>query len=147
MSAITSVFSSTNRAISAPNFQASLDLTGRLGLAAIFLLAGLNKVQYYEGSAQYMASAGLPEALLPLVIIFEVFSALALVLGYQTRLVAIALAGFSVVTAFMFHGNIGDQMQFILFFKNIAMAGGFLVLAANGAGRFSLDEKFNRSKQ
>ena len=141
MSNATTVLTLTDRIIATPNFRASLDLLGRIGLAAIFLLAGMNKIQYFEGSAQYMASAGLSSELLPLVIAFEILTALALIVGFQTRLTALVLAAFSVVTALMFHGNIGDQMQFILFFKNIAMAGGFLVLAANGAGRYSLDAK------
>lgn len=117
------------------------DLGGRIALAAIFLLAGVNKIQYYEGNAQFLASGGLPEFLLPLVILFEIAGALALILGYKVRLVALAFAGFNVVTAALYHNNLADQMQFFMFFKNIAMAGGFLVLAANGAGRYSLDAR------
>lgn len=121
--------------------KAVADITGRFGLAAIFLLAGINKIQYYEGNAAYMASGGLPEILLPLVIVFEIVGALALILGFRTQLVALAFAGFSVLSAVIFHANLADQMQFILFFKNIAMAGGFLILAAHGSGRFSLDAR------
>ncbi|WP_444946153.1 DoxX family protein [Microbulbifer sp. VTAC004] len=128
-------------------FPAITDLAGRIGLAAIFLLAGVNKIQNYEGSAQYLAYGGLPELLLPLVILFEVGTALALIAGFQVRLVALALAGFSVITAALYHNNLADQMQFIMFFKNIAMAGGFLLLAANGAGRWSLDAHRQGAKQ
>ncbi len=117
------------------------DLGGRVGLAAIFLLAGVNKVQYYDANAQYLASGGLPEFLLPLVIVFEIVGALALIVGYQTRLVALAFAGFTLLTAALYHNNLADQMQFFMFFKNVAIAGGFLILAANGAGRFSIDAK------
>ena len=117
------------------------DLAGRIALAAIFLLAGLNKIQHYEGNAQYLASGGLPEFVLPLVIVFEIVGALALVIGFQVRLTALAFAGFSVVTAAMYHNNLADQTQFLMFFKNVAIAGGFLVLAANGAGRYSLDAR------
>ncbi len=117
------------------------DLLGRILLAAIFLLAGLNKIGGYEGTAAYMSSMGVPGALLPAVILLEVGGALALILGLFTRLSALALAGFCVVSGVLFHGNIGDQMQFILFFKNIAMAGGFLILAANGPGAWSLDAR------
>ncbi|WP_444907274.1 DoxX family protein [Microbulbifer sp. SSSA008] len=122
-------------------FSASADLAGRISLAAIFLLAGMNKIQNYEGSAQYLAYGGLPEFLLPLVILFEIGGALALVAGFQVRLTALAFAGFSLVTAVLFHNNLGDQMQFLMFFKNLAIAGGFLVVAAHGAGRFSLDHR------
>ena len=141
MSAIISTFNTVNLAFTGPTFKASADLFGRIGLAAIFLLAGMNKIQNFDGSAQYMAAAGLPEFLLPAVISFEVLAALALIIGYMTRLTALGLAGFSVITALMFHANLADQMQFILFFKNIAMAGGFLVVAAHGAGAFSVDAK------
>jgi len=122
-------------------FAASADLAGRIALAAIFLLAGMNKIQYYEGNAQFLASGGLPEFLLPGVIAFEIIGAALIVIGYQTRWVALAFAGFSTVTALLYHNNLADQMQFLMFFKNIAIAGGFLVLAANGAGKFSLDAK------
>ncbi|GAA4650425.1 DoxX family protein [Kistimonas scapharcae] len=120
---------------------AIVDLLGRVGLAVIFLLAGMNKIQYYDANAQFLASGGLPAELLPLVIAFEVIGAILLVVGYQARLAALAFAGFSVATALLYHNNLADQMQFLLFFKNIAMAGGFLVLAAHGAGEFSIDAK------
>lgn len=118
---------------------AAADLAGRLSLAAIFFLAGINKMQHYEGNAQFLASGGLPEFLLPFVIIFEIAGALAIITGFQVRITSLAFAGFSVITALLYHNNLGDQMQFLMFFKNIAMAGGFLVLAANGAGRYSID--------
>lgn len=117
------------------------DLAGRIALASIFLLAGINKVQYYEGNAQFLASGGLPEFLLPLVIVFELVGAIALVVGFKVRIVALAFATFSVATAALYHNNLADQIQFLMFFKNIAIAGGLLVLAANGAKRFSLDAR------
>ncbi len=120
---------------------AGIDLLGRIGLATIFALAGINKIQYFDSNAQYMASSGLPEFLLPAVIVFELVGAAFILTGFQLRITAIALAGFSVLTAFMFHYNLADQIQFIMFFKNIAIAGGFLILAAHGAGRFSLDAR------
>ncbi len=120
---------------------ASGDLLGRIALAAIFLLAGLNKIGAYEGTQAYMASVSVPGALLPAVIALEVIGAIFLILGFKTRLTALLLAGFSVLSALLFHFHLADQMQFILFFKNVAMAGGFLVLAANGAGALSLDAR------
>lgn len=115
------------------------DLLGRIGLAAIFLLAGMNKITNYAGSAQFLASSGLPEQLLPLVIVFEIVGALAIILGFQTRISAFLLAGFCAVTALLYHNNLSNQVQFLMFFKNIGMAGGFLVLSAHGADRFSID--------
>lgn len=123
----------------------SAELAGRVLLAAIFLLAGLSKITGYEGTQAYMASAGVPGVLLPLVILLEVGGALALIAGFQTRLAALALAGFSLAAAALFHNKLGDQMQFVLFFKNVAIAGGFLIVAVHGAGAWSLDRKLARS--
>jgi putative oxidoreductase len=117
------------------------ELSGRVALAAIFLLAGMNKITAYAGTQGYMESVGVPGILLPAVIALELVGAALLIAGFQTRLAALALAGFSVVSALLFHFDLADQMQFILFFKNIAMAGGFLVLAANGAGALSVDAR------
>ena len=121
--------------------QSSTILVGRILLAAIFLLAGLNKIGSYKGTAAYMASQGVPALLLPAVIALEVGGALALIGGLYTRLSSLLLAGFCVLSAALFHANIGDQTQFALAFKNLAMAGGFLILAAHGPGRYSLDAR------
>ena len=117
------------------------NLAGRILLAHIFLLAGLNKITGYSGTQGYMEAMGVPGMLLPLVILLEVGGALALIVGWQTRWAAYALALFSIVSALIFHSNLSDQIQMILFMKNWAMAGGLLVLAANGAGAFSLDQR------
>ena len=116
---------------------------GRLMIAAIFLLSGLSKISGYEATQSYMESMGVPGTLLPLVIVFEIAAALAIIIGWQTRLFAFLLAGFSLVSAIVFHGNLGDQIQFIMFMKNVAIAGGFMFLTANGPGALSLD---NRAK-
>jgi putative oxidoreductase len=116
------------------------NLAGRILLAQLFLMAGLSKIGGYAGTQGYMESMGIPGALLPLVIALEIGGALALILGWQTRLTAWALAGFSVVAAAVFHADFSDQMQMILFMKNFAIAGGLLVLAAqNPAHSLSLD--------
>lgn len=114
-------------------------LLGRIGLALIFILSGWGKLRGYAGDQQYMKTAGVPGALLPLVILAELGGGLAILTGNLTRWVALALALFSLAAAFLFHGAPGDQNQQIHFIKNIAMAGGFLVLAAHGAGAFSID--------
>ena len=118
-----------------------VNLAGRVLLAHIFLLAGINKITGYSGTQGYMEAMGVPGMLLPLVILLEIGGALALIAGWQTRLAAYALALFSIVSALIFHSSLGDQMQMILFMKNWAMAGGLLVLAANGAGAYSLDNR------
>ena len=117
------------------------NLAGRILLAHIFLLAGLNKITGYSGTQGYMEAMGVPGMLLPLVILLEIGGAVALIVGWQTRWAAYALALFSIVAAVIFHSNLADQIQMILFMKNWALAGGLLVLAANGAGAFSLDQR------
>ncbi len=116
-------------------------LVARIGLSLIFILTGLNKIQQYEGTAQYMDAMGVPGALLPLVIALEVGGGILVLVGGFTQLLALALAGFCLASALLFHLDLGDQAQFINFFKNVAMAGGFLALAVAGAGKFSLDAK------
>lgn len=116
------------------------DLIGRILLAAIFLESGINKIAGYAGTQAYMDSAGVPGALLPAVIVIEVVGALALIAGYRTRLVALALAAFTLLAALLFHGA-PDQMQHIMFMKNLAIAGGMLILTARGAGTWSLDAR------
>lgn len=114
-------------------------LAGRLLISAIFLTAGISKISGYEGTQGYMEAMGVPGVLLPLVIITEILGALAIIVGYKTRITAFLLAGFSIISALLFHANFGDQMQSILFMKNFAIAGGFLFLVANGAGYVSFD--------
>jgi putative oxidoreductase len=79
--------------------------------------------------------------LLPLVIILEVLGGLAIILGWQARVVAFLLAGFCLLSAVLFHGNIGDQGEQIQFLKNLGLAGGFLLIVAHGAGAWSLDNR------
>jgi putative oxidoreductase len=117
----------------------TIEVAGRVLLAALFLLAGLSKLGAYSATAAYMASAGIPGVLLPAVIGTELLGALAIILGWKTRVVATLLAGFSLLTALTFHNNFGDQTQMIMFLKNVSVTGGFLLLIGNGAGRYSLD--------
>ena len=117
------------------------DFSGRVLISAIFLVSGLGKIAGYAGAQSYMAAMGVPGTLLPLVIALEVGGSVAVILGYRTRHVAFLLAGFCIVSALIFHRAIGDQMQFIMFMKNFAIAGGFLLLVARGAGGWSLDAR------
>jgi putative oxidoreductase len=118
-----------------------VDLVGRVLIAALFLLAGLSKIGGYAGTQGYMAAMGVPGALLPLVIALEVLGAIAIIVGWRTRLFAFLLAGFTVLSALIFHRALGDPMQYILFMKNLGLAGGFLFLVARGAGEWSLDAR------
>jgi putative oxidoreductase len=120
-----------------------LSFAGRLGLAAIFLLSGVSKIADPSGNLAYIGSVGLPFPQLALAgaILVEIVGGALLVLGYRTRLVAAGLALFSLATAIFFHANLGDQNQFIHFFKNIAIAGGLAQVVAFGAGGLSLDAR------
>jgi putative oxidoreductase len=120
-----------------------LSLAGRVLIAAIFLLSGLSKVTAPDMTIGYIQSVGLPLPTLGLVaaILVEVVGGAALVVGYQTRAVASMLALFTLVTAFAFHHQLGDQNQFIHFFKNVAIAGGLLQVVAFGAGGWSFDAR------
>lgn len=116
-------------------------LVGRALLAALFILFGFEKITGYAGSAQYMEAYGLPGLLLPLAIVVELGGGLAILLGVFTRCAALALAGFCIVTALVFHtawSGDGGQAQLINFMKNLALAGGLLVLATNGPGKYAL---------
>jgi putative oxidoreductase len=122
-----------------------LVVIGRVGLAWLFIDSGWGKIAAYAGTQQYMESAGVPGILLPLVIALELGGGIAIVLGLFTRWVALALAAFSIAAAILFHlPHMADQMQAINVWKNLAMAGGFLVLAAHGAGRYSVDARMGR---
>ncbi len=115
---------------------------GRVLIASMFVMSGLNKISGYAGTQGYMEAMGVPGALLPLVILVEVGAGLAVIAGWQTRLAAFALAGFSVISSLIFHFDLADQMQFIMFSKNFAIAGGFLFLVAYGPGAFALDNRW-----
>lgn len=120
------------------------EASGRFLLALLFLLSGLSKLGAYGATAAYMTASGVPAVLLPAVIATEVLGALAIILGWKTRAAALLLAGFSLLTAAVFHNNLADQTQLIMFFKNLSIAGGFLVLVANGPGAFTLDRRLEK---
>jgi len=115
------------------------ELTGRLLLAQIFLMAGIHKISVYADTQGYMEAMGVPGMLLPLVILLEAGGGLMLVLGWKARWAATAMGIFSLAAAAIFHHNFADQMQMIMFMKNLSIAGGMFVLAVHGAGVLSLD--------
>lgn len=128
--------------------QNTLTLIGRLTLAALFIPAGLSKITGFAGTVGYISSAGLPLATVgaALAILVEIAGGLALLVGFGTRLAAIALAFFTVLASVFFHAYWAvpaDQVfvQQLLFFKNIAIAGGLLILAGQGAGGWSWDAR------
>ncbi|MGE8398305.1 MAG: DoxX family protein [Burkholderiales bacterium] len=110
-------------------------------MVVVFLLSGLSKISSTDAIAGYMEVMGVPSLLLWPTIAFEIGSAALIVLGFHTRITAILLAGFSLVTAIVFHHQFSDQTQLIMFLKNIAMTGGFLLLACTGPGLLSIDAR------
>ena len=117
------------------------DLTGRVFISGVFLLSGFNKIGNYDGTVGWMESFGLPGFLLIPAIILEIVAPILIIIGYQTRIAAGALSLFCLATAIIFHTDFSDQMQFIAFMKNLALAGGFLFLVVNGAKGYCLDKK------
>ena len=114
---------------------------GRILLALMFVVAGLNKISGYAGMQGYMESMGVPGALLPLVIALEVLGGVVLMLGWHTRLTAFLLAGFTILATLIFHSNLGDQTQMLFFMKNLSIAGGLLLVVSHGAGPYSIDNR------
>ncbi len=130
------------------SLQNPLSLIGRLLLAWLFLPAGISKISGFAGTVGYVASAGMPmpQVSTALALVIEVVGGLALVLGVGTRWAALVLALFTLVASFFFHNfwavPADQQMvQTLLFYKNVAIVGGLLTLAAWGAGAWSIDAK------
>jgi putative oxidoreductase len=129
-----------------PNVQNAAALAGRILLSIIFILSGFGKITGYDGTAAYMATK-LPmvSVLLPLTILVELGGGILLVIGFKARWAALALAGFTILAALVFHNfwaveaarAMNEQINFL---KNIAIAGGMLVVFAFGPGRYSLDK-------
>jgi putative oxidoreductase len=117
----------------------ALNIAARILMSQIFIISGFGKLTGYAATAQYMAHAGVPAAVLPLVILVELGGGLALLVGFKARWAALALAGFSLGAALLFHLHPGDQMQMINFMKNLAMAGGLLLFVRHGPGAPSVD--------
>lgn len=117
-------------------------LVARILLAQIFIIAGFGKLgDGYAATQSYMDAMGVPGAVLPMVILLELGGGIALLIGFLTRFSAIALAAFCIATAILFHTEFDDQIQTIMFMKNLTMTGGLLMLYLYGPGAFSLDAK------
>ena len=114
-------------------------------LSFIFIYAGFGKISAYAATQGYMESMGVPGALLPLVILLEIGGGLSVLLGWKMRLSGFLLAGFSLLSALFFHSNLADQMQSILFMKNMAIAGGLLLLVSSETHSWSIDARTTAS--
>ena len=114
-------------------------LVGRALIAIVFIMAGYSKIGGYEGTQGYMESVGVPGFLLPAVIAVELLAGIAVLIGYQTKIAAILLGGFTFLSAVIFHIDFGQQMQMILFMKNLAISGAFLLLFIHGPGQWAIN--------
>ncbi len=130
------------------NLSSALSFIGRVLFVLLFLPAGIGKITGFAGTVGYINSVGLPAPELATVValLVEILGSLCLLAGYQTRIASIVLAVFTLVATFFFHNYWAapaDQafVAQLLFFKNIAVIGGLLILAAQGAGDWSLDSK------
>jgi len=123
------------------------DAPARALMAIIFILSGIGKIGAFESTQGYLEAFGLPGILLAPTILFEVGAGLFLLVGFKTRFVAVLLAGFAIVSAMIFHADFSDQIQQIMFLKNVAMVGGFLLLAKVGAPGFSVDQLLAARKE
>ncbi|MFO6491787.1 DoxX family protein [Hafnia alvei] len=119
-------------------------LAARILMPILFISAGWGKVTGYAGTQQYMEAMGVPGALLPLTILLELGGGLAVLFGLLTRTTALFTAGFTILTAFLFHSNFTDGVNQLMFMKNLTIAGGYLVLAVAGPGAFSIDRLLNK---
>ena len=120
-----------------------LEAIGRIFLSALFLINGISKILYYEGTLEYMENFNVPGYLLIPAIIIEILFPILLIIGYKTRLSAIVLSLFTILLAVIFHTDFSNQMQLTAFLKNFAIAGGFLIIFVRGAGKYSIDHKLS----
>lgn len=115
-------------------------LLARIFIGGFFLLSGLGKLGDVAGFTGYLTSGGLPGFLAWPSILFEIIVGLSMIAGFKARIVALAGAAFCILAALLYHNNLADQMQMIMFFKNFAIAGGFLMIFAHGAGAMAVDK-------
>ena len=118
-----------------------IEVLGRIFLSAIFLINGVGKIFSYEGTIQYMENFNVPGNLIIPAIIVEILFPILLIIGYYTKFSALVLSLFTLVLAVIFHTDFSNQMQLMSFLKNIAIAGGFLIIFVYGPGKYSIDHK------
>ena len=119
-----------------------VEFIGRILLSALFLIEGIGKISMQEDVIMYMADYGVPEILFIPAIILEILFPLLLIIGYKTKLSALIMALFTLTVAIIFHTDFSEGMQMIFFLKDIAIAGGFMIIIVYGPGKISLDHYF-----
>ena len=118
-----------------------IDLIGRIFISALFLISALNKIFNLDGSMSWMEGFGVPGFLIFPAIALEIILPILVIVGYQARVAAGILAIFCMMTAFLFHFDLSNQIQLVSFLKNIGLAGGFLFIVANGTKDWAVDRE------
>ena len=124
-----------------------LEFVGRLLLSILFLIEGLGKISMQENVITYMEDYGVPGILFLPATALEILFPIILIVGYKTKWAASVMALFTFTVAIIFHTDFSDGMQMIFFFKDLAIAGGFMIIVAYGPGKISLDHYFNSKKE
>ena len=123
-----------------------IEAFGRILLSSLFLIEGVKKFFFQEETMMYMEEYGVPEILFFPSIILEILFPILLIIGYKTRFSALIMALFTLSVAIIFHTNFDNQMEFIIFLKDIAIAGGFLIIFTNEPKNLTVDY-FLKSKK
>ena len=124
-----------------------IEFIGRLLLSALFLIEGLGKISIQEDVIMYMEDYGVPGILFLPALVLEILFPLLLIAGYKTKWTASIMALFTFTVAIIFHTDFSESMQLMLFLKDIAIAGGFMIIIAYGPGKISLDHYFDSKKE
>ena len=119
------------------------DILGRIFLSTIFIIEGLRKLFFQEQTIEFMEAYGVPGILFFPSVIFEIFFPLLIIFGYRTKVASLVMILFILTVTIIFHTNFSNEMQLIAFLKNIAIAGGFLIIFARSTGKYSIDYKIN----
>ena len=118
-----------------------IDFLARALISVLFLISAYNKIFNIESSMNWMSGYGVPGILIYPTILIEILLPVMIIIGYKVRMAASLLSIFCLLTAFIFHFDFADQIQFILFLKNVGLAGGFLFIVVNGTKDWSLDKE------
>ena len=124
-----------------------VEFFGRILISSLFLIEGFGKISIQENVIMYMEDYGVPGILFIPAIILEILFPLFLIVGYKTKWAASIMALFTFTVTIVFHTDFSESMQLILFLKNIAIVGGFMIIVAYGPGKISLDHYFHSKKE
>ena len=120
-----------------------IEALGRIFLSTIFLIEGFRKLFFREQTIEFMEAYGVPGILFIPSVIVEILFPLLIIVGYKTKVASLVMILFILTVTIIFHTDFSNEMQLISFLKNIAIAGGFLIIFDKGAGKYSVDHKLN----